>query len=250
MSKRTILITGASGGLGAALARVYASPDTTLMLWGRDCARLEQTTRQCRAKGASCIEDSFDLRDLEGQLLRLARLDEQNPIDVAIFNAGIGGIVPPKAHAERPQDAQAKAEVNFVSPIVAASLLADRMAARGQGQILLISSIAQYFPLPMAPTYAASKAGLAMFARAMRIRLAKHGVSVTLVAPGFIDTPMSRQLQGPRPFLITADKAARIIVRVAKRRPAQIILPWQFGLLTWIAKCMPQSLLQAMLRQL
>lgn len=248
--KKNILITGASGGLGAALARNYAAPGRTLLLWGRDSGRLEQTAAECRALGAVSIQESFDLRDIDGQLVRLARFDETNPLDIAIFNAGIGGIVPPQDRAEKPRDAQAKAEVNFVSPVVGACLLADRMARRGQGHIILISSIAQSFPLPMAPTYAASKAGLAMFARALRIRLAKYGVSVTLVSPGFIDTEMSRQLEGVKPFLIGADDAARVITRQLERRPLQIIVPWQFGVIACLAKCVPQSLMQMILRRL
>ena len=101
-----------------------------------------------------------------------------------------------------------------------ANAIAAAMAGRGRGQIVLIGSIAESFPLPMAPTYAATKAGLRMFAEALGIRLAKHGVGVTLVSPGFIDTAMSRQVTEPKPFLMSADKAAAIIARgIARARP-------------------------------
>ena len=194
MSNQTILITGASGGIGSALARAYARPGVTLLLWGRDGARLEEIAAACRACGARCIVESLDLRDIRAQVARLAAANSATPIDLAIFNAGLGGMVPDNAAAETPEASRAVAEVNFVAPVTGANALAAAMAARGHGQIVLIGSIAESFPLPMAPTYAAAKAGLRMFADALGIRLARHGVTVTLVSPGFIDTAMSRQV--------------------------------------------------------
>ena len=97
------------------------------------------------------------------------------------------------------------------------------MAARGHGQIVLIGSIAESFPLPMAPIYAASKAGLPCLPKPWAFALATHGVAVTLVSPGFIDTPMSRQVTEPKPFLMTADRAAadhRARARAARPAPS------------------------------
>ena len=89
-------------------------------------------------------------------------------MDIAIFNAGLGGTAPADVAAEAPQSAQAIAEVNFTAPIVGANAIAGAMAARGAGHIVLVGSITESFPLPMAPTYAATKAGLKMFAEALR----------------------------------------------------------------------------------
>ncbi|HYS46457.1 MAG TPA: SDR family NAD(P)-dependent oxidoreductase, partial [Rhizomicrobium sp.] len=133
MAAKTILITGASSGIGAALARAHARPGVTLLLWGRDEARLAETAAQCGALGAATVIRSFDLRDAAGFAARLAAAD--GPIDLAIFNAGLGGTVPQGAFAESPQTAQAIAEVNFVAPVVGANVLADAMARRGAGHI-------------------------------------------------------------------------------------------------------------------
>lgn len=188
MGHKTILITGASGGIGAALAKVEACPDVTLLLWGRDAARLAEVAALCRARGADVRTEIFDLRDTAALAPKLAEADRATPIDLAIFNAGLGGTAPDHAAAESPDTARAVAEVNFVAPIVGANMIAEAMAKRGGGQIVLVGSIAESYPLPMAPTYAATKAGLRMFAEALRLRLAKHRVRVTRSRP-VLSTP-------------------------------------------------------------
>lgn len=247
MAGRTILITGASGGIGAALARALAGPGVRLVLWGRDCARLNDVMASCAARGAECHIEALDIRDAEAQAARLAQNDGDWPIDLAIFNAGIGGMPPRDSAAETVDAARATAEVNFLAPVIGANLVAARMAARGRGHIVLIGSVAGFYPLPQAPAYSATKAGLAVFAEALGLRLKPHGVAVTLVAPGFIDTAMSRGLPPPKPFLMDADKAARIILRGIARRRRRIVLPWQFALIVALTRLVPRPLLRFVL---
>jgi len=244
MSQRTILITGASSGIGAALARAYAGDGVTLLLWGRDAARLDRIAAGCRAQGANVTTQVFDLRDAAGFAGLLAAAP---PLDIAIFNAGLGGTAPADAAAEAPAVVQAIAEVNFTAPIVGANAVAGAMAARGTGHIVLVGSITESFPLPMAPTYAATKAGLKMFAEAFGIRMEKHGVKVTLVSPGFIDTPMSRSVTEPKPFLMDADAAAAIIKRRVAAGARTIVVPWQFAVIRGIADLLPRALLRRIL---
>jgi short-subunit dehydrogenase len=243
MGQKTILITGASSGIGAALARAEARSGVTLLLWGRNAARLEQVAQECRARGAEARIEIFDLSDTAGLPARLAAADAAAPIDLAIFNAGLGGTAPDNAVTEGPGTARAIAEVNFVAPVVGAHLMAEAMARRGGGQIVLIGSISESYPLPMAPTYAATKAGLRMFAEALRLRLTKHHVRVSLVSPGFIDTPMSQQVTQPKPFLIGADAAAKVISRRVARGDATIVVPWQFRILRAATELLPRSIL-------
>lgn len=247
MPPKTILITGASGGIGAALARAHAAAGVTLLLWGRDQVRLDQTAAACRVSGATCVTTALDVRDFGAMTARLAAADAQTPIDLAIFNAGLGGSVADDAITETPDAAQATAEVNFVSPIMGAHLMAAAMAKRGGGRIVLIGSIAESFPLPMAPTYAATKAGLAMFAESLAIRMAKHGVGVALVSPGFVDTAMSQQVTEPKPFLMTADDAAKIITRRIARGARRIVVPWQFAVIRGFTRLLPRALLRLIL---
>jgi short-subunit dehydrogenase len=244
MPDRTILITGASSGIGAALARAHARSGVTFLLWGRDEARLNETAAQCRALGASATIRAFDLRDAAGFAAQLVAADALSPIDLVIFNAGLGGTVPQGAFAESPQTVQAIAEVNFVAPVVGASAIAHAMAWRGRGQIVLVGSITESFPLPMAPTYGATKAGLKLFAEALGMRMTKYGVTVTLVSPGFIDTPMSRQVTEPKPFLMDADTAARIIARKIAAGARTIVVPWQYAVIRGFTDFLPRALLR------
>jgi short-subunit dehydrogenase len=194
--------------------------------------------------GATVTTQSFDLRDAAGFAAKLAAADAATPIDLAIFNAGLGGTVPKDAPAEAPQTAQAIAEVNFVAPVVGANAIADSMVRRGAGQIVLIGSISESYPLPMAPTYAATKAGLRLFAEALGIRLSKRGVTVTLVSPGFVDTPMSRKVTEAKPFLITADAAAAVIARGIAAKKRVIVVPWQFAVMRGLTDLLPRALVR------
>jgi short-subunit dehydrogenase len=243
----TILITGASGGIGAALAHAYAAPGICLVLWGRDAERLEAVAAECRRRGATTETDRLDLLQVDLLRPRLDALDARRPLDLAILNAGLGGTPPRDSIAEDPERVFEIATVNFTSPLVAASALAERMGRRGRGQIVFMSSVAGTFPLPMAPTYSGSKAGLTMFAEALGLRLRKRGVTVTLVAPGFIDTPMSRGLETPKPFLMTAEAAARIIRRGIDRHRSQIVLPWPFAVILGGARLLPRALIRAVM---
>jgi short-subunit dehydrogenase len=241
----SILITGASSGIGAALARRYAAPGVRLLLWGRHEARLAAVAETCKAKGAAVSVEAFDMRQADALKARLEALDETPTL--AILNAGVGGV--PDAEAETPAHVETIAAVNFTAPLLAATLLSRAMASRGNGHIVLMGSIADSIPLPMAPSYAASKAGLAMFAEALGLKLAGTGVAVTLVSPGFIDTPMSQGLDNPRPFLVSAEAAADILFRKLARRPARIVIPWQFAVIGWLVRTLPRALLYPILKR-
>lgn len=254
-----ILITGASGGLGGALARHYARPGVSLSLWGRDMARLEAAARDCRAAGAEAAIRSIDIADVEAALAALAREDAADPFDLALFASGRGDV---RAAGERVEDARIVARmgtVNFTAPAAMAAALASRMSDRGPGpggrregggRIVLVGSAAAFHALPFAAAYSGTKAGLARFAEALRIGVAPHGVSVTLVSPGFIDTAAGRKLPGPKPMLMTAPAVAARIAKAADRRQAHLVLPWPFAVLRWIDRLLPGRLRDRMLARL
>lgn len=245
----TILITGASGGIGAALARRYAAPGTRLVLCGRDAGRLQAAATACRAQGALVEQRHFDLMDVDFTIRALRDIDRTAPIDLAIFNAGLGGVSSADRPVEAPERALAIATVNFTSTAVGATTVGDLMRERGRGQIAIIGSVAEMFPLPMAPTYSGAKAGLVLFAEALDIRLREHGVAVTLVSPGFVETPMSQGLSNPRPFLIGAEKAAGLIASQIARKARHAVIPWQMALLCGLCRFLPRAVVRLVLQR-
>jgi short-subunit dehydrogenase len=208
---------------------------------------LAGTEKQCIDLGATVETAQFDIADCDKLTSNLNAVDARSPIDLAIFNAGLGGTVPRSRIAQSAPSTREMGSVNFISPLVGANLLAEKMAERRHGHIVFVGSIAESFPLPMAPTYAATKAGLALFSEALRLRLRNSGVAVTLVSPGFVDTPMSRSLAEPRPFLISADKAASIIRTKLERKARRIVVPWQFAVIRGIAAWLPRGLVHSVL---
>lgn len=242
-----ILITGASSGLGAALARAYAAPDARLILCGRHVERLSGTADACRASGAAVDIEAFDLRDADASIARLAAIDRRLPLDLAIFNAGVGGPTPLGCLIESAERAHEIAMVNFTAAVMGASAAAEAMVTRRRGHIVLIGSIGESFPLPVAPTYSGAKAGLSIFAEALALQLRRHRVTVTLVSPGFIDTPMSQQVAGPRPFMVTADAAAAIIKSKVARGASRVTFPLQLAIVRALFTCLPRILRHAIL---
>ena len=237
-----ILITGASSGLGAALARHYAVPGYTLLLWGRDLERLDSVATGCRAAGAEVAIRSLDISDSAAAIAAIDQDDDAGAIGLALLVAAMGDTRAPNDLVEDAAQVTRLGLVNFVATTSMAAAMARRMAARGEGRIVLIGSAAGFHALPFAAAYAGSKAGIARFAQALRLGVKEHGVHVTLVSPGFIDTPNGRKTPGPRPFLLQPADAAARIARAAARGQAHAIFPWPFVLLRWVDRLLPTVL--------
>lgn len=237
-----ILITGASGGLGAALALYYAAPGRTLLLWGRDRDRLESVAAACREAGAEIVIRSLDFSDSAAAIAALEEEDDTGPIGLALLAAGAGDTTAPGDLVEDAGQIVRLGLVNFVAASAMAATLSRCMARRGEGRIVIVGSAAAFHALPFAASYAGSKAGLARFAQALRLSVKEHGVQVTLVSPGFIDTAAGRRTAGPKPFLLQPADAAARIAMAAARGQAHLIFPWPFALLRWVDRLLPMAL--------
>lgn len=245
-----ILVVGASGELGGAIAARYARPGTVLNLWGRDHGRLQTIAGICRQRGAQTHVRSMDLRDLDAAIAAILAEDDRQPVDIAVFAAGLGDIRGPGLRLEPAELVSRLATVNYAAPAALATAIADRMAARGRGQIVLIGSAAGFHALPFATAYSSSKAGLAHFAAGLRNAVVRYGVSVTLVSPGFINTAAARRVAGPKPFVVQPDAAAARIVAAATQGKAHLVFPWPFGLLRLVDRLLPRALRDRLLAAL
>ncbi len=214
MHPKTILITGASSGIGAALAAAYAAQGITLILTARNEARLNAVADACRAKGATVFTECVDVREKVALAHYIESMDAQHPIDLAIANAGISAQDPEEVFA-----VNLHGVLNTIHPLV------PRMVARGHGQIAIMSSLAGIRALPSAPAYSASKAAVRFYGDALRGELKDSGVHVSVICPGWIVTPLTDKNDFPMPLLMSAERAASIIIHSLALKKARIAFP-------------------------
>jgi short-subunit dehydrogenase len=221
----SILITGASSGIGAALARAYARPRVRLALTGRHRERLAGVAAACTDAGAIVIHQPIDITD-EGNISAWIReVDDALTLDLVIANAGVTGGHRGAGDEESLADLQRIMAVNFFGATITAHAVIPAMRRRRRGQIAFISSIAALRGLPYSPAYCASKAALNVYGESLRAWLRPEGIEIAVVLPGFVDTPMAARVAGPKPFMISAERAARIIRRGLARGRTRIAFP-------------------------
>jgi short-subunit dehydrogenase len=223
---RVVVITGASSGLGAALAAAYAGPQTALGLVGRNPERLAATALVCRGAGASVDTALIDVADGPALGAWLGEFDRAHPVELLIANAGTSAGPDPESPGEPVSLTLRQLGVNLIGAVHTIAPLVPLMCGRGRGRIVAIASVAAFRGMPYSPGYCASKAGLRAYAEALRPRLAPRGVGVTVVCPGFFASPMTDRWEGPTPFLASGERAARRIKRGIDRGRARISFPW------------------------
>ena len=244
---RHVLLTGASSGIGQALALACAGPGVVLHLGGRDAARLEATAAACRAAGATALPRSVDVRDAAAMRDWIAGAGQ---IDLAIANAGIsagtGGATEP------PEQARAIFETNLTGALNTALPALDAMAAQApgpdglRGRVAVVASIAAFIAVPGAPAYCASKAAVQRWAEALDATERRRGIRLHAVCPGYIRTPMTAANRFPMPLLMEPEEAARrTLAGIAAGRP-RIAFPWPIYLAARLGGALPPGLRAAL----
>jgi NADP-dependent 3-hydroxy acid dehydrogenase YdfG len=220
-----IVITGASSGLGATLARSYAKPGMTLGLVGRSKERLEEVADFCRTAGAQVIAAAMDVGDADALGTWLKAFESATPIDLVIANAGTSAGPAPGDAAEGLALATLQVRTNLLGVMNTVEPLLPSFLKRGRGRIAIVSSIAGYRGLPYSPAYSASKAGARAYGEAIRAMLSPHGITVTVISPGFFSSPMTDRFKGPTPFLFSLVQAAAIVKRGIDRGQSRVAFP-------------------------
>lgn len=245
---RTILITGASSGIGRALALRYAGEGARLALLGRDEARLRAVADECRKIGGHPMHAPIDVREQSALADWIQSLDRETPITLVIANAGQMTGTPPGGQIEAAVAAREIVETNLLGVMNTVQPLLAPMMARRRGQIAIVSSLAAFLPLPDSPSYCASKSAVLNYGLALRTLLAPYRVGVTVVCPGYIDTPMMQRESGAKPFKMTADRAAAIIANGLGRNPALLAFPFWLAWATRLHGVLPDALRGRLLR--
>ncbi len=245
---RSILITGASSGIGRALAIEYARPGITLFLSGRNAARLDLAAVACRDRDAVVRAQPLDVTDRAASAAWIEACDAQAPLDLVIANAGVsagtGFGSESAAQAREIFAINVDGVVNTVLPAI------PRMQGRGRGQIAIMSSLAAFRGFPGAPAYCASKAAVRVWGEALRGDLRAHGIGVSVICPGFVRTRMSAKNPYPMPLLMRPERAARIIRRGLARDRGRIVFPWTLYLTMRLVTALPMALTDPILRRL
>lgn len=244
IAPKTILITGASSGLGEALAHAYASAGTMLILTGRHAERLEKVAAACTAQGAEVRTATIDVRDAVGMKDFIQTMDTEHSIDLVIANAGIS------AGTFTGEDnliaAQGVFDVNLGGVLNTIHPILPRMVARKAGQIAIISSLAGILPWPGAAAYSASKAAVRYYGEALRGYLKRTHVSVSVVCPGWIHTPLVAVNRFPMPLIMSSERAASIIKRGLLRRKTRISFPRSLYLLLRVCEALPAGMVNSL----
>src|SRR6516165_3958252 len=246
---RSILITGASSGIGAALARAYAAPRTRLAICGRDAARLAAVANLCRERGAEVIETCLDVTEAPAVAAWIDTAERASPLELVIANAGVQGGLWRDGAGETLGETHRVMEVNFGGVSNTIHPVLPAMRRRRRGQVALISSLAALRGIPFSPGYCASKAAIKIYSEALRSWLAPEGIDVSVVLPGFVETRLSDTVSGPKPLMMPPERAAGIIRRGLARGRRQIAFPCPLYLGVQLMRALPAGLVDTILRR-
>lgn len=244
----SILITGASSGIGAELARAYAADGVHLFLSGRNSDRLAEIAGACSAKGAVVDTALVDVTDAARMEAWIQGADDTAPLDLVIANAGVSGDTSGKDTARERERLIRAINIDGVQNTISAAV--PRMRQRRKGQIALMSSLASFRGLPSAPAYAASKAWVRLYGEGLRGVLREDGVGVSVICPGFVHSRITAANRFRMPLIMDADRAARIIQRGLARNKARIAFPLLFYALLLFVTALPPGLTDRFLARL
>lgn len=230
---KNILITGAGSGLGRALAVAYSKPDVNLFLCGRNLEKLQVTKILCEELKANVLLEIIDVSDEVATKKWITEIEKTYQLDLVIANAGISagtaGGTESFTQVKKIFSTNLDGVLNIIHPAI------EKMKERKRGQIALISSLAGFRGLPSSPAYSASKSAVRVYGEALRGNLAKFGISVNQVCPGYIKTPMTAVNDFPMPFLMEVDQAAAKIKNGLEKNKSRIAFPFPLYFVVWLS---------------
>ena len=249
MSKfKNVLITGASSGLGRALAIELSKKSQNLFLCARNFENLQETKNLCQNSNANIYLKILDVKDEIASQNYIAEIEETFALDLVIANAGISGGTAQGtesfAQVKEIFDTNLYGVLNIVQPVI------EKMTSRKSGQIVIISSLAGFVSLPSSPAYSASKSAVRIYGEALRGNLAEFGIKVNIACPGYIKTKMTAVNNFYMPFLMNSTKASQIIINGIEKNHGRIIFPIIFYFLIRVLLSLPFFLIEKIMKKL
>lgn len=242
---RNIMITGASSGIGEAIALHYSAPGIHLFLSGRNAERLDAVAQSCEERGASVNTWVGDVTDEQGIRDWIIESDQQATLHLVIANAGVAlGASEVEGLHEAAVNSYA-VNVNGVFNTVHPAL--EVMSKRRpypvtNGQVAIMSSVMGYAGMARSPAYSSSKAAMKSYGQALRGAFRAMGIGVSVICPGYVASRLTDANSSPMPFIIPADQAADIIARGLARNKARITFPWQVVVIARVVMNLPNIL--------
>ena len=247
-SSPVILVTGASSGIGAATARLFAKEGYRVVLAARRLERLQALADEIQDHGGQALPVRADLSRLEDcQDLVQAALLSYDQIDVLFNNAGFGRLdwlenLDPK------KDVQAQVQVNLLGTIWLTQIALPHMIARRKGHIINMSSVAGWVAAPTYCIYAASKFAVRGFSEALRREVNIYGIRVSVLHPGSVATEFSQRARikrktgttTPASLRLSAEEVAREVLHLTRKPRRDLVIPWQMRLVVWSNKFFPR----------
>jgi short-subunit dehydrogenase len=231
-----VFISGASSGIGEALARHYASTNAEIGLAARRKDLLESIAQGLPGRCATYALDVTDLAALKNAAADF--IGRFGLPDIVIANAGIS-VGTAGDEIDDSHKLQRVLDTNVVGMAATLSAFAQEMKTAGRGTLVGISSVAGFRGLPGSGAYSASKAAATTWLESLRVELSGSGVSVVTICPGFIDTPMTKVNKYPMPFLISSEEAARRFARAIASKRRLAVIPWQMAIVGSLLKALP-----------
>lgn len=241
------LVTGASSGIGAALARRLAARGVEVWLAARRLERLQAVAADIAAAGGSAHPVVLDVAEPDACAAAVERLDDEiGGLDLVIANAGVSSRASAVASLTW-ADARAVFQTNLMGALATLLPVIPRMVARGRGHIVGVSSLSAEVPLPVGPDYATTKSALSFYLRCAQADLPRRGVAVTLIHPGFVKTDLVAGAKFPMPQLLEVDEAARIMDDGIRRRASMVRFPAGLAALASLGARVPPGVVGAVL---
>lgn len=236
---KTVLLTGASSGIGEALCVALAKKGATIGLVARRKDLLIDLASRCESVGGKAMVLPSDVVDPIALQSAADRFREAyGQVDVMIANAGIGGN-DPLTRAYDPVSVKKLIDINLLGAVNSIHAVIPQMIERGSGQLVAISSLAGFRGLPKSAAYSASKAGMTAFFESVRLDNAKHGIDVTIIHPGFIKTPLTSGRSNKMPFILELDDAIPYFISAIEKKKKFAEFPFLLSQLVKLGRIMP-----------